>query len=94
MQALHISPRTLQTIFSSMSDEYSQENAGIRQEVFSYYLIRGLKGEADTNHDKTVSVTELFDFVKPNVEKATDYKQQSVIDGDYDETLPIARVRD
>jgi uncharacterized caspase-like protein len=77
-----------------MSNEYSQENAGIRQGVFSYYLIRGLKGEADTNHDKTVSVIELFDFVKFNVEKATDFEQQHVIDGDYDETLPVARVRD
>jgi hypothetical protein len=82
------------SIFSSMSDEYSQENAGIRQGVFSYYLLRGLKGEADTNHDKMVSVIELFDYVDDGVKKLTQGKQNPVIAGNYDDALPIAIVRE
>jgi hypothetical protein len=35
----------------------------LRQGVFSHFLIRGLKGEADTNSDKVVTVEELYDFV-------------------------------
>jgi uncharacterized caspase-like protein len=80
-------------LLSSMSDEYSLETSGIRQGVFSHFLIRGLKGEADANKDHIVSVTELFDFVESNVTDYTQYKQNPVISGNYDEHLPISTVR-
>ena len=81
-------------ILSSMSNEYSLESSGIRQGVFSHYLLRGLKGESDTNHDKTVSVVELFDFVQPGVKSYTKGKQNPIISGNYNELLPMAVVRE
>ena len=81
-------------ILSSMGDEYSAESSGIRQGVFSHYLIRGLKGESDTNHDKVVSVIELFDFVQVGVKKYTKGSQNPVISGNYNELLPMAVVRE
>ena len=81
-------------ILSSMGDEYSLESSGIRQGVFSHYLLRGLMGESDTNHDKIVSTVELFDFVQPNVKRYTNGKQNPVISGNYNELLPMAVVRE
>jgi uncharacterized caspase-like protein len=75
-----------------MGEEVSLEARGVRQGVFSHYLLRGLKGESDNNKDKIVSVIELFDYVDANVKYFTRGKQNPVISGNYDESLPIAVV--
>jgi hypothetical protein len=81
-------------LLSCMGDEVSLETGNIRQGVFSHYLLRGLKGESDSNKDKVVSVVELFDYVDNNVKNFTQGKQNPVISGNYDEALPIAVVRE
>jgi hypothetical protein len=43
--------------------------------VFTYYLLRGLKGEADANHDGVVTAGELFNYLQRSVREATDGKQ-------------------
>jgi uncharacterized caspase-like protein len=62
----------------------------LRQGVFSHFLIRGLKGEADANENSVISVQELFDFVGKNVESYTDRRQTPVIQGDYDPEMTVA----
>jgi hypothetical protein len=79
-------------LLSCMGDEVSLETRGVRQGVFSHYLLRGLKGEGDRNKDSIVSVVELFDYVNVNVKNFTRGKQNPVISGNYDESLPIAAV--
>lgn len=80
-------------IMSSKSDETSLESSGLRQGVFSHFLIRGLKGEADLDHNKIVSVQELFDFVDGNVRAYTMNRQSPVIKGDYDGKMTVSVVR-
>ena len=41
----------------------------LRSSVLAYYLDQGMLGEADVNKDGNVSVQELFDFVKPHVDR-------------------------
>jgi hypothetical protein len=43
--------------------------------VFTYFLLRGLKGEADLNHDGAVTAGELFSYLKQSVPQATSGKQ-------------------
>lgn len=43
--------------------------------VFTWFLLRGLQGEADANHDHRVSVGELFDFIRAQVVAETGGKQ-------------------
>jgi hypothetical protein len=43
--------------------------------VFTYYLLQGLKGAADLNHDGTVTAGELFAYLKQSVPQATGGKQ-------------------
>jgi hypothetical protein len=33
--------------------------------MFSYYIIKGLDGRADKNHDRWVSAEELYEFAEP-----------------------------
>jgi len=77
-------------IMSSKSDETSLESSGLRQGVFSHFLIRGLKGEADLDANKVVTVQELYRFIFSNVRSYTGNRQSPVIQGDYDETMMVA----
>jgi uncharacterized caspase-like protein len=80
-------------ILSSKSDETSLESSGLRQGVFSHFLIRGLKGEADSDMNKIVTVQELFDFVDGNVRTYTANRQSPVIKGDFDGKMTVSVVR-
>jgi uncharacterized caspase-like protein len=80
-------------ILSSKSEEISLESSGLRQGVFSHYLIRGLKGEADSDNDRLVSVRELYDFINLNVRDYTLNRQNPLISGDYDPRMPVAVLR-
>lgn len=76
-------------IMSSKSEETSLESSGLRQGVFTHFLIRGLKGEADKDGDKIISVQELYEYVHENVRTYTGYRQSPVIMGDYDRKMPV-----
>jgi Caspase domain len=64
-------------ITASDISESSFEDAkwGEGHGVFTYFLLRGLKGEADLNHDGTVTAGELFTYLKQSVPQATGGKQ-------------------
>ena len=80
-------------MMSSMKEEVSLEYGGLRQGVFSHFLIKGLKGNADKDADKLITVTELYDYVSTNVKSYTSSAQNPVIMGDYDKGMPIGLVR-
>jgi uncharacterized caspase-like protein len=60
-------------ITASNIAEYSNEAPtwGGGHGVFTWFLLQGLQGGADTNHDRQVSVGELFDFVHRHVVEET-----------------------
>jgi hypothetical protein len=64
-------------ITASDISESSFEDAqwGDGHGVFTYFLLRGLKGEADKNHDGVVTAGELFSYLQGAVPKATGGKQ-------------------
>ncbi|MCB0651214.1 MAG: caspase family protein [Saprospiraceae bacterium] len=76
-------------IMSSKSDETSLESSGLRQGVFTHFLIRGMKGEADSNGDKIVNVQELYNYVYTNVREYTGNRQSPIIRGDYDHNMTV-----
>ncbi len=80
-------------LLSSKGDEFSLEDQGLRQGIYSHFLIRGLKGEADKNKNKIVTIQELFDFVSKKVTTYTANVQTPTITGNYDENMPVAAVR-
>lgn len=81
-------------ILSSKENENSLEFSGMRQGVFSYYLLEGLNGKADFDNSGIVDITELFEFVNINVRKYTQNNQNPILSGDYDPKMPLGVVRD
>jgi tetratricopeptide (TPR) repeat protein len=61
--------------------------------VFSYYVIKGLEGAADENHDGMVDANELIKYVNDNVPMATDNKQHPREFGTYDNTMRLSDVK-
>ena len=56
------------TIFNSSSGlEYSTDFDEAGHGLFSYYLMKGLEGNADINSDNAITSKELFSFIKENV---------------------------
>ena len=92
-QAFERSKSGFVLLLSSMGNETSIESRGVRQGIFSYYLLKGLKGECDKNRDNIISVIELYDYVRDGVVDFTKGKQNPLIGGKFDETLPVAVVR-
>ncbi|MCZ2444436.1 MAG: caspase family protein [Flavobacteriales bacterium] len=79
-------------MMSSASEEVSMEFNGLRQGVFSHFIIRGLKGAADKNGDRLVTISELYAYVQEGVRNYTARSQNPMIKGDYDKNMPLAWV--
>ena len=78
---------------SSKQEEVSLEYGGLRQGVFSHFLIKGLKGYADANSDKLVTIDELYSYIYNQVRQYTANKQTPSITGDFDKNMPVGWVR-
>lgn len=64
------------TLASSGPDQLSQEGPQWGGHgVFTYYLIRGLNGHANTDGDRFVTLEEVARFVQDSVKQATDSNQ-------------------
>ncbi len=83
----------LALLLSSKGEEYSLEDGGLRSGVFSHFLIKGLKGPADRNLDKVVTVEELHRYIQSNVATYTGNVQNPVLMGAFDPEMPIGVIR-
>ena len=76
---------------SSRSNQYSRESSSLRNGLFTYFLLAGLKGGADANRDGYITARELFNFVYPKVRERSDDRQIPVMWGKFDENMIILR---
>ena len=79
------------TIFSaSQSNQISSGLSEAKHGIFSYYLMKGLEGNADINKDNKITNGELIAYMDPNVsQKASELgrKQNPSLAGDPDKVL-------
>lgn len=80
-------------MLSCKNKEVSLEDSGLRQGIFSHFLIRGLKGEADQDHNKIVNVQELFNFIYTQTRMYTGNLQNPIMEGKYNPNMPVAILR-
>ena len=66
---------------ASAANEVSVEDDGLGHGVFTYYLIKGLKGSADYDGDGYVTVDEAYRYVSEEVPKATGQEQHPIKKG-------------
>ena len=74
------------TIFSAASNQQTaSSHPNLENGLFSYWMMRGLGGEADNNNDRKITNGELHEFINKNVKKAAALmgrKQNSQLVGD------------
>jgi uncharacterized caspase-like protein len=75
---------------ASSASEASIEGEKWKHGVFTYYLLEGLRGKADADGDRFVTVRELFDYVYREVSEATGGRQHPELKGTFDNALPLA----
>lgn len=80
---------TVLLFLSSRSDETSIERSDMENGYFTTYLQKGLRGNADTNRDRTVTAKELFVFVSNGVTKISNDKQHPVMWGKFSDNMPV-----
>ncbi|MCB0705950.1 MAG: caspase family protein [Saprospiraceae bacterium] len=77
-------------LMSSRGEEFSLEDGGLRSGVFSYFLVRGLKGDADMDHNGIVVITEIYDYVNQQVRNYTLNAQTPTLMGSFDPSMPVS----
>ncbi len=89
-QAFEDSDGGVALLMSSKAEELSLEDHGLRQGVFTYYLLQGLKGRANANGDHIITIRELYNYVYGKVREYTSNVQTPVLTGVYDDAMPVA----
>lgn len=85
--------KSLFSITASRDREQSFESDkwGGGHGIFTYYVVKGLEGEADTNGDGIVSADELAEYVHTNVRDATNAAQNPTSErGSFDPNMLLA----
>jgi uncharacterized caspase-like protein len=80
-------------MMSSRSDETSLENQSIKSGLFTYFLLKGLKGNADTDKDKSITISELFSYLSQNVVSNSKGKQHPTLAGKFSRSLVLSKVK-
>ena len=74
---------------SSASNETSLELGTLQQGAFTYQYIEGLKGGADANGDKIITISELYEYVSKKVTQSTYGHQHPQLKGIFDHDMPV-----
>lgn len=77
-------------LMSSKSGENSLEDHGLRSGIFSHFLIKGMKGAADLNMDRIISVQEIYAYTYTQVKEYTLNQQSPTLHGTFDRNMPVA----
>lgn len=80
-------------LLSSSAREASWEDSGLQEGVFTYYLVEGMGGAADYDHDHIVNLSELYHYVYYKVRWHTGKHQTPVLAGNFDNEMPLAITR-
>lgn len=73
---------------SSKPDQYSQE--GEKNSIFTHYLLKGLKGEADSDRNNVVTLKELYDYVYDQTKIETGGAQHPQLEGSQVGSFPVS----
>lgn len=80
-------------ISASDDRQFSQEgkNWGGGHGVFTYFLLKGLNGEADYNKDGHITLGELIPYLSEQVRRETSNAQSPTVSGKFDPALSIGQ---
>ncbi len=80
-------------MLSSRSTQPSVESGMRRGGVFTYFLLSGLGGKADTDRNLTVTIKELYDYLAPRIRRDTPNHQSPLFYGKFSDDLVMSTLR-
>lgn len=83
-------PDGFAVITASRGDQISSSSPELNHGIFSYYLMRGLEGEADANRDGLITLGEMQSYLAENVARQAgmmNRRQEPQLIGDTDRIL-------
>jgi len=94
LEKMHHSSGGLAILTASEAAQVSFENEKWgRHGVFTHFLLSGLRGSADADGDRFVTLGELMEYVREGVRDATEYRQIPAIGPtSFDRELPLVIV--
>lgn len=93
LEKMHHSSGGLAILTASEAAQASLESSRSQHGVFTDHLLRGLRGQADTDHDRIVTMGEIIEYVRDNVKNETRGLQiPSIGPTSFDRQLPLVVV--
>jgi uncharacterized caspase-like protein len=92
LQVQAVSNNDVMFFLSSKLDETSLELPNGPNGLYTYFLTKGLCGEADTNNNYVITATEIYNYVNVNVSAWANqipHNQHPMVWGKYDKNMPI-----
>ncbi|MGA0559284.1 caspase family protein [Larkinella sp. VNQ87] len=83
---------TVAMLLASRSTEFAVEARKLAGGAFTHYLLKGLYGQADFNHDRVVTIRELHRYVSLNVRQTTRDRQAPVFYGRFSDDLALSNL--
>ena len=86
----NVYPPNFTVITASTSDQISSSSSELKHGIFSFYLMKGMEGDADANKDGKITVGEMQDYLSDKVARqATTLgrKQNTQVVGDSSRVL-------
>ena len=80
-------PDNLTVMTAAVGDQTAKPLEEAKHGMFSYFLIEGMEGEADTNPDNKTTAGELHGYVQTNVIQQSSGSQTPELQGDADRVL-------
>ena len=79
-------------ITSTKDEQLSWEVPNLKNSVFTHYLLEGLKGQADTDHDGVVTLNEAYQYAYSRTKEATRGHQHPQFEGKVVGAFPLSFV--
>ena len=83
-------PESFTVITASQNDQISSSNPDLQHGIFSYYLMKGMEGDADANKDGKITLGEMQTYLVENVGRQAgmmNRKQEPQLLGDANRVL-------
>ena len=80
-------PDNFTVMTAARGDQTAKTLEEAQHGIFSYFLMKGMEGEADKNNDNKITTGELHAYVKQNVEQQSAGTQTPELQGDAERVL-------
>ena len=77
-------------MLASRSSQSAVEMRSLAGGAFTHFMLSGLRGQADLDHNGIVSIRELHQYISPRVKQRTNGKQTPIFYGRFPDNLALA----